>query len=919
MKVNSVKAFESAEETYTGGVPAQEHLEKSQRSREVDEFFRIMLDVTPFGANFWDKDMNLIDVNQAVATLFRMPDKQLYIDNFAAFSPERQPDGRLSSEVSATRLQEVFETGYCRFEYVHQTLDGEPVPCEITGVRVDYKGEPLVAVYIRDLREQREHEKQLMLAQELNERQLTKLNLMVKATRIGLWDMEVVKKDQTDPANVVTWSDDFRHMLGFADETDFPNTLDSWSDRLHPDDHLRTLSALTTLLLDTTGNIHYDVEHRLMKKNGEYGYFRSSGETIRDEKGNVIRVAGALQDITETKNLIAEAENQRSKAEEANKAKSAFLSTMSHEIRTPMNAILGITEIQLQNEMLDSKLREALEKIYSSGDLLLGIINDILDLSKIEAGKLELVIGSYDTASLLSDTAQLNMMRIGSKQIEFELNIDETIPSRLLGDELRVKQILNNLLSNAFKYTTAGIVKLSVCAQASTRSDDEVILIVSISDTGQGMTKKQVDRLFDEYARFNEKANREKEGTGLGMSITRDLLRLMNGKISVDSVLGKGSVFTVHLPQGKTDSPALGKEMADNLRQFRTRSKAHMKRVQVSCEPMPYGRVLIVDDVETNIYVARGLMTPYELIIDSAGSGYSAIDKVRRGNTFDIIFMDHMMPKLDGVETTKILRAMGYTGSIVALTANAVAGQSDLFLNNGFDDVIFKPIDLRQLNLVLNKLIRDRRPPDSAEVASTHKGVRIAQSGGERKTHFDLPPQFAEVFARDAQNSLAVLDKIIAEGNLNNNDDLRTYIIHIHGMKSALANVGNMELSADALKLEQSAREGNIKAISAESPAFLRLLHNYVQLIAPENSDEDDSESNFVEEDTSYLYETLLVIRAACEEYDDNTVGRVLKELGNKTWSQPVKKLLITISGLLLHSDFDKVSETITEFMMDKG
>ncbi|MDR2569058.1 MAG: hypothetical protein LBD23_02005, partial [Oscillospiraceae bacterium] len=223
--------------------------------------------------------------------------------------------------------------------------------------------------------------------------------------------------------------------------------------------------------------------------------------------------------------------------------KSQFLSTMSHEIRTPMNAILGITELQLLNDNLDQNVRDGLEKIYTSGDMLLSIINDILDLSKIEAGKLEMLIASYDTSSLISETVQLNVMRIGSKPINFELQIDENLPVFLSGDELRIKQILNNVLSNAFKYTLEGTVSFKISVETATNKDaaDEVIVSFTVSDTGQGMTKEQVDKLFDEYSQFNMEANRKTEGTGLGLSITRNLIRMMRGTIAIESEAEKGS------------------------------------------------------------------------------------------------------------------------------------------------------------------------------------------------------------------------------------------------------------------------------------------------------------------------------------------------------------------------------------------
>ena len=598
-------------------------------------------------------------------------------------------------------------------------------------------------------------------------------------------------------------------------------------------------------------------------------------------------------------------------AEAANKAKSAFLSTMSHEMRTPLNAILGITEIQLQKGSLDQSIRDGLEKVFASGDMLLGIINDILDLSKIEAGKLELIIDRYEIASLVSDTAQLNMMRIGSKPIAFELFVDERIPAFLLGDELRIKQILNNLLSNAFKYTTSGTVKLSFSAEQTEGKDNEATLIIGISDTGQGMTPEQVSKLFDEYARFNMQANRSTEGTGLGMSITNNLIHLMNGEIQIESAPGKGSTFTVRIPQEKINADVLGRKSAENLHKFRTSNMSSMKWVKIVREPMPYGNILIVDDVETNIYVAKGLMSDYELNMDSAESGFETIEKIKNGNVYDIIFMDHMMPQMDGIETTNRIRGMGYEHPIVALTANAVAGQSEIFLSSGFDEFLSKPIDIRQLNAVLNKLIRDKQPPEVIEEARARAKAKEGQriSDGERS---GVDRRFAEIFLRDAHRSAAVLEAFIEKAGPYSEEEIRTYVIHAHGMKSALANIGRADISAVALKLEKLGRENDIESVAVETPAFLNSLKALIEELTPA---EDNDGEETIDEDNQYLSEMLLNIRTACEEYDNSTAADMLEELKKTVWPRRTKALLGKIDEKLLHSDFDEIADDISEFL----
>ncbi|MCL2501082.1 MAG: ATP-binding protein [Defluviitaleaceae bacterium] len=731
------------------------------------------------------------------------------------------------------------------------------------------------------------------------EKQLLRLNLMVRATKIGMWDIKFIYNDAAAPIESVTWSDEFRQLLGYTDATDFPNVLNSWSDCIHSADKNGVMDSFEKHITDTDGKTPFDIEYRMKKKNGEWAYYRDTGETTRDESGNPLHIAGALLDITETKNLISEIERQRMSAEAANKAKSAFLSTMSHEIRTPMNAVLGITEIQLYKNELDPEIREALEKVYTSGELLLGIINDILDLSKIEAGKLELLTDKYDIASLVSDTAQLNMMRIGSKRINFELNIDANMPAQFSGDELRIKQILNNLLSNAFKYTDAGRVSLTITTEAVAENSKKAVLVVIVSDTGQGMTKEQVDKLFDEYTRFNQEANNTTEGTGLGMNITRNLVELMGGSIAVESKPSIGSTFTVRLPQDLVGTDVLGREVVENLQQFRTCSRAQMRKIKITREPMPYGKILIVDDVETNIYVTKGLLTPYRLAMDSADSGFAAIDKIKDGNTYDVVFMDHMMPKMDGVETTKRLRDMGYKDPIVALTANAVAGQADMFLENGFDDFISKPIDLRQMNIVLNKFIRDKQSPEIIEVArqdamsqkssgqsepvqkvenQTKQSMAnreivgldifkgIERYDGDEKTYLKI----LRSYARSTRSTFGLMETVTEDGITN-------YGIRVHGIKGASYDIFANGVGKEAEILEFAARDGNLSLIQERNPAFLVMVGELLDNIEVALSAIEDENQKPKKDKPDN--ESLVKLLAACDIYNMKNADAIMTEI----------------------------------------
>jgi CheY-like chemotaxis protein/HPt (histidine-containing phosphotransfer) domain-containing protein len=367
----------------------------------------------------------------------------------------------------------------------------------------------------------------------------------------------------------------------------------------------------------------------------------------------------------------------------------------------------------------------------------------------------------------------------------------------------------------------------------------------------------------------------------------------------------------VRLPQGKLPCEALGNEVAENLHRFRTSSRAQMKRSQITREPMPYGSVLIVDDVETNIYVAKGLMSPYGLKIDSAESGYAAIEKIKCGYHYDIIFMDHMMPKMDGIETTQLIRSMGYSDPVVALTANAVSGQADIFLGNGFDDFISKPIDVRQLNSILNRLIRDKQTAQTIEQARQH--VKDNATFSDRQTaNPAISPRFAEIFARDANKAITALDTLIEKNDFLDEANMRNYIIHVHGMKSALANIGKMDLSADALKLEMAGRENNLPVVIGDTVSFLASLRDFVKTLSPSTTDEDLHDTD---EDTKKLRDALHMVKDACMVYDEGHANSILLELGIIARSPKSKALLVKLAELLLHSDFDEAIKAIDHFL----
>jgi len=602
-------------------------------------------------------------------------------------------------------------------------------------------------------------------------------------------------------------------------------------------------------------------------------------------------------------NLQRELEEAANIATAANQSKSSFVANMSHEIRTPMNAIMGITDILLQNEeRTTEETSEGLERIYASSEMLLDIINDILDFSKIEAGKLDILPSKYKLADMISDTVQLNVMRIEDKEITFELDIKEDIPARLVGDELRIKQILNNVLSNAFKYTEAGSVTLSI-AYESEPSIKGISLVLRVKDTGSGMTKEQLDMLFDEYSRFNEIENRKIEGTGLGLSIMRLLVNLMHGSIHVESEPGKGTEVTIKLPQGIVDANILGKAAAEDLRKFRPINLKGKDSSKFKREPMPYGKVLIVDDTDTNLFVAVRFMEPYKLRIDTAVNGREALDIIESGKEYDVIFMDHMMPEMDGMEATKRLRESGYTHPIVALTANAMTGQAEMFLQNGFDEFISKPIDIQQLDSILVKLIRDRQPQDIIDAA--REKANSSPEAEETEQEQLTEPALLNAFKSDANKALSVLNDLSKiNGWLESESYIQRYITTVHNLKSTLKCIGEDELSEFALNLELAGREKVLNFIESETPGFIEKMRDLLEKLGQKRFDSKD--------DIDILCKKLHEIEEMCVEYDRKSVLSIIDEIENR--SEKTSEVFDKIKEYALHSDFEEAGLLAMEY-----
>jgi len=397
-------------------------------------------------------------------------------------------------------------------------------------------------------------------------------------------------------------------------------------------------------------------------------------------------------------------------AEESNRAKSRFLARMSHEIRTPITAVMGISEVQLRGQTMPPDIEESFMKIYDSSKILLNIVNDILDFSKIESGKMTIIESEYDVASLARDVSQLHLVYLDNKDIAFKLHVDKNLPLKLIGDSLRIRQIITNLLTNAFKYTESGSISLSLNRRDG-KKKNTTVLSISVKDTGIGMTKAQIDEIIvanAEYVRLHEHERPYVSGTGLGLPIVYSMVQMMNAKIDLQSEVNQGTNITVCITQKNSGAEILGEELATKLENFETGIWSVSEDFNFTPEQMPHGRVLVVDDVDTNLYVAEAMLSSFGLNIELCESGQEAIGKIARGKTYDIIFLDHMMPGMDGIEVIKILHEMGYANPIIALTANAIKGQAKMFMENGFSGFMSKPIDIKILNSYLVRFVKEK-------------------------------------------------------------------------------------------------------------------------------------------------------------------------------------------------------------------
>jgi PAS domain S-box-containing protein len=668
-----------------------------------------MFESNPHINILFDDAFKVIDCNPGAVKFMGFNTKQELLDGFVDLVSRTLPpvlSNGQRPQTLAERLKTADEEGTAKFE-TELYFDGGARRLSVDFKKIPYKNSFAVVAYIFDMTEMFQREMQLERAKELNELQLTKLNLVVHASKIGLWDMEVIQDDPVNPSNAFVWSDEFRRMLGYTDENDFPNLLSSWSDLLHPDDKEAALDAFAKHILDKTGKTPYDVEYRLLRKTGEYAYYRASGESIRDKNGNSIRVAGALMDITDTKNMLMDKERQKAEAEAANRAKSTFLATMSHEIRTPMNAIIGMTTIGKSAPNIERK-DYCFTKIEDASNHLLGVINDILDMSKIEANKFELAPVEFELEKMLRRVVNVVNFRIDEKHQELSVHIDHSIPRTLIGDDQRIAQIITNLLGNAVKFTPEqGAISLAV--RLAEKTDNLCTLQISVSDTGIGITPEQQKKLFQSFEQAESSTTRKYGGTGLGLAISKNIVEMMGGSIWIQSEPGKGTTFTftIQVMRGK-------EEKQEHLRDIKFKDV----------------RILAVDDDPDTLSYFMEVAHGFGLSCDTAISGEQALELINQKGDYLIYFIDWKMPGIDGIQLAREIKARGPENSIITMISAAEWGAiAKEAKDAGVDNFLSKPLFPSTIAEVINGCLgvgkQEEEETQAADINGIFAGKRI--------------------------------------------------------------------------------------------------------------------------------------------------------------------------------------------------
>ena len=605
-----------------------------------------------------------------------------------------------------------------------------------------------------------------------------------------------------------------------------------------------------------------------------------------------------------------ELETAKSAVEKAEKARDIFLANMSHELRTPINTILGLNELILR-ESQEEAVKEYARDIRQAGNILLALVSDILDFSKLEADKMELTEGIYDVSSLLNDLINSISVQQRRKKLDLVLEIAQDIPYKLFGDEIHIRQIIGNLLSNAVRYTEKGRITLHLSWKELPKDSIEIFVIVK--DTGVGIREEDIPKLFHAFQRMDSAARSKNDRTGLGLAITKRLIEMMGGKLDVQSVYGKGSAFSFRIVQKIVDREPLGdfeKQYKDSLRSI---EDYHEKFIA------PMGRILIVDDNAMNLAVAQGLLKGTRLQIDVAASGEECLELIKR-KTYHLICMDHMMPVMDGVQTLHAIRALEGNPSrdipVIALTANAVAGAREFYLKEGFQDYLTKPIDADKFENMLIEYL-----PSNVVYLTNNRNIsdEYEQTQEEGDSEFDIRESQLYLMGFNLRNGLRYMggdkalygkvlrdfhsilqEKETALKDFLQKGDMPGYTIIVHSLKGNARNVGADDLADEAFELEKMAKAGQLEDVTVRSPilfGMMNTMRNSLRVYLETEDAGEKSEQTAPEESAGNITEAewvraLQELAARLDDFDGESAAAKLRELKRYDRPESDKKML---------------------------
>jgi len=618
------------------------------------------------------------------------------------------------------------------------------------------------------------------------------------------------------------------------------------------------------------------------------------------------------------KTMVHELEIEKAIAEEATRAKSSFLANMSHEIRTPINAVLGMNEMILR-ECEDPNITAYSESIRSAGSTLLGLVNNILDFSKIEAGKMEINPVDYDLSSVINDLVNMVQNRADDKGLRISLDLDPKTPKRLCGDEIRIKQIITNLLTNAVKYTEKGTITFRIGFEPA---DDQnhVRLLVAVEDTGIGIKPEDISRLFEQFDRIEEKRNRNIEGTGLGMNITKRLLEMMGAELSVESTYGSGSKFSFALRQRVVKWEELG-DYESAYRRLTGERKKYRERFTA-----PEADVLVIDDNPMNLMVFQSLLKQTRVKIDTANDGYEGLT-LSLDKKYDIIFFDHMMPGMDGIETLQAMREEEKNPNLqtpaVCLTANAISGAREFYIEAGFDDYLTKPIDSAKLEHLLISYL----PKEKVVMVTEQEGE--GEPGGEGFTdeRLGLLGEYEKIDVRagiensGSEDAYLPLVKVFYESmedkakeieDFYAQDDIKNYTIKVHALKSSARLIGALELGEEAQQLENAGKSGDTEYIRRNHAAFMEHYKAFGPVLAELFAEEAEDES-LPEADEDTMREVLAELRAAAECMDTDRLEAMFEDMKAFRIPQDYREKYEKIKKLAADLEYEEIVGLLDE------